>query len=67
MAAWQERVGFKFVLLTGDNIYGADTAAEMKRKFEDPYAALLDEGGEVLRRRSATTTTPTSASTSSTT
>ena len=41
MAAWQERVGFTFVLLTGDNIYGADSAAEMKRKFEDPYAALL--------------------------
>ena len=41
MAAWQERVGFAFVLLTGDNIYGADNAAEMKRKFEDPYAALL--------------------------
>ena len=41
MAAWQERVGFKFVVLTGDNIYGADNAAEMKRKFEDPYAALL--------------------------
>jgi hypothetical protein len=41
MAAWQERVGFEFVLLTGDNIYGSDTAAEMKRKFEDPYAALL--------------------------
>ena len=41
MAAWHERVGFGFVLLTGDNIYGSDTAAEMKRKFEDPYAALL--------------------------
>jgi hypothetical protein len=41
MAAWQERVGFKFVLLTGDNIYGSDTPAEMKRKFEEPYAALL--------------------------
>ncbi len=43
MAAWQERVGFEFVLLTGDNIYGADNAAEMKRKFEDPYKALLDK------------------------
>ena len=43
MAAWQERVGFEFVLLTGDNIYGADTAAEMKRKFEDPYKGLLDK------------------------
>jgi hypothetical protein len=41
MAAWHERVGFTFVLMTGDNIYGADTAAEMKRKFEEPYAALL--------------------------
>ena len=41
MAAWQERVGFGFVLLTGDNIYGSDTPAEMKRKFEDPYAPLL--------------------------
>jgi hypothetical protein len=41
MAAWQERVGFSFVVMTGDNIYGADTAKEMKRKFEDPYAALL--------------------------
>jgi hypothetical protein len=28
MAAWHERVGFTFVLMTGDNIYGADTAAE---------------------------------------
>lgn len=43
MAAWQERVGFEFVLMTGDNIYGADTPAEMKRKFEDPYAPLLSK------------------------
>ena len=43
MAAWHERVGFTFVLMTGDNIYGADTAAEMKRKFEDPYAPLLSK------------------------
>ena len=43
MAAWHERVGFAFVLMTGDNIYGADTPAEMKRKFEDPYAPLLSK------------------------
>jgi hypothetical protein len=43
MAAWRERADFKFVLLTGDNIYGADTAQEMKRKFEDPYAPLLSK------------------------
>jgi Calcineurin-like phosphoesterase len=44
MAAWHERVGFTFVLMTGDNIYGADTPAEMKRKFEDPYGAMLAKG-----------------------
>ena len=43
MAAWHERVGFAFVVMTGDNIYGADTPAEMKRKFEDPYAPLLSK------------------------
>ena len=67
MAAWQERVGFKFVLMTGDNIYGADTAAEMKRKFEDPYAALLAKDVKFYAVARATTTTPTSASTSSST
>ncbi len=41
MAAWHERAKFEFVLMTGDNIYGSDTASEMKRKFEDPYAPLL--------------------------
>jgi hypothetical protein len=44
MAAWHERVPFELVVMTGDNIYGADTAPEMKRKFEDPYAALLARG-----------------------
>jgi hypothetical protein len=31
-------------LMTGDNIYGADTAADMKLKFEDVYKPLLDQG-----------------------
>ncbi len=35
---------FEFVLMTGDNIYGSDTAADMKKKFEDPYAFFHQKG-----------------------
>ena len=42
MAEYQQAFGFDTVLLTGDNIYGADRPADMKKKFEDPYRALLD-------------------------
>jgi hypothetical protein len=35
---------FDLVLMTGDNIYGSDGPADMKRKFETPYRALLDAG-----------------------
>ncbi len=35
---------FDFVLMMGDNIYGGKSAADFKRKFEDPYAALLGGG-----------------------
>jgi 3',5'-cyclic AMP phosphodiesterase CpdA len=44
MLAWHDRVPFELVLMTGDNIYGADTAADMRRKFEEPYAGLLAKG-----------------------
>ena len=37
-------VGFDWVLLVGDNIYGKDGPADMKNKFELPYKALLDSG-----------------------
>jgi 3',5'-cyclic AMP phosphodiesterase CpdA len=30
--------------MVGDNIYGADSAEDMKKKFEQPYKALLDAG-----------------------
>ena len=38
--------GFKFdvVILVGDNLLGAERAADFKRKFEDPYKPLLDDG-----------------------
>jgi 3',5'-cyclic AMP phosphodiesterase CpdA len=44
MAAWREKFPFDFVLMLGDNVYPPHTAAEYKRKFEDPYKPLLDAG-----------------------
>ncbi|MBC7899643.1 MAG: metallophosphoesterase [Saprospiraceae bacterium] len=32
------------VLMTGDNIYGKETADDMKKKFEDAYRPILDAG-----------------------
>ncbi len=44
MAAYREKVGFDFVLMLGDNIYGSHSPADFKRKFEEPYKPLLDAG-----------------------
>jgi Calcineurin-like phosphoesterase len=44
MAEVRRRFPFDLVLMLGDNIYGRDTAADMERKFERPYKALLDAG-----------------------
>jgi hypothetical protein len=45
MAAVHELFDFDFVLMAGDNIYeGPATAADYRRKFEEPYAALLERG-----------------------
>lgn len=44
MADYRTRFPFGLVLMLGDNVYGAETAADMARKFEQPYAALLDAG-----------------------
>src|SRR5450432_3623081 len=35
---------FDFVLMLGDNIYGSQTSADFKRKFELPYGPLLEAG-----------------------
>jgi hypothetical protein len=40
----RQKVKFDFVLMLGDNIYGHHSAADFKRKFEDPYKPLLDAG-----------------------
>ncbi len=44
MAAVHERFPFDFVIMLGDNMYGGESASDFKRKFEVPYATLLDAG-----------------------
>jgi hypothetical protein len=44
MATTHQRFPFELVLLTGDNIYGAERPQDMARKFEVPYKPLLDAG-----------------------
>ena len=44
MEAMHALFPFDLVLMVGDNIYGADGAADMKRKFDAPYKGLLDAG-----------------------
>ena len=35
---------FTFVIMVGDNMYGADTPGDYVRKFEDPYKPLIAKG-----------------------
>jgi hypothetical protein len=44
MADVHERFPFELVVLVGDNIYGSDRPQDFKRKFETPYAPLLEHG-----------------------
>ena len=44
MEEYRQAFPFDWVLLTGDNIYGKDTPADMKNKFELPYKSMLDAG-----------------------
>jgi hypothetical protein len=44
MAAYHDKFPFDFVVMLGDNLYGGETPADFKRKFEDPYKPLLDGG-----------------------
>ncbi len=46
MAAIHDAFPFDFVIMLGDNIYGADGPADMRTKFEAPYQPLLDAGVE---------------------
>jgi hypothetical protein len=42
MARVHDKFPFEFVVMLGDNIYGGQSSSDFKRKFEDPYRALLD-------------------------
>src|SRR6188472_3428715 len=44
MVAWRAKFPFKFALMMGDNLYGAESAHDYQKKFSDPYKALLDGG-----------------------
>ena len=44
MEEYRQAFSFDWVLLLGDNIYGKDTPADMKNKFELPYKTMLDAG-----------------------
>jgi hypothetical protein len=46
MELYRETVGFGFVLMLGDNIYGGHEPRDFRRKFELPYEALLASGVE---------------------
>lgn len=41
---YREKVGFNFVIMLGDNIYGSHSAGDFAKKFEQPYKPLLDAG-----------------------
>src|SRR5262245_11856684 len=44
MAVWRAKYPFEFVLMMGDNLYGAESARDYERKFSGPYKALVDGG-----------------------
>src|SRR5947209_262241 len=44
MEAYRQKVGFDFVIMLGDNIYGSHKPQDFARKFEQPFKPLLDAG-----------------------
>jgi hypothetical protein len=44
MAKFREQFPFDFVVMLGDNMYGGESPADFRKKFEDPYKPLLDAG-----------------------
>ena len=44
MDSYRKAVGFDFVVMLGDNIYGGHSARDFEQKFELPYKPLLDAG-----------------------
>lgn len=44
LANFHDAFPFDFVIMLGDNMYGGESPADFKKKFEDPYKPLLDAG-----------------------
>lgn len=44
LAEFRKQFHFDIVVMMGDNIYGGQTPADFRKKFEEPYKALLDGG-----------------------
>jgi predicted phosphodiesterase len=44
LEAYRQKVGFDFVIMLGDNIYGSHDPGDFAKKFEQPFKPLLDAG-----------------------
>lgn len=44
METYRKVVGYDFVVMMGDNIYGGHKPQDFQRKFEQPYKPMLDAG-----------------------
>jgi hypothetical protein len=44
LLAYRKVFSFDLVLMLGDNMYGSETPADYRKKFEQPYGPLLDAG-----------------------
>ncbi len=44
LAAWHKQFPFNFVIMMGDNLYGDERPRDYQKKFETPYAPLLQSG-----------------------
>lgn len=44
MIEYRKIFPYEFVIMVGDNMYGGEKAADFKKKFEDVYRPLLDQG-----------------------
>jgi hypothetical protein len=44
LAESRQKFPFDFVIMLGDNLYGLERPVDYERKFERPYAALLEQG-----------------------
>jgi hypothetical protein len=43
MKQYRDAFPFEFVLMMGDNLYGSETPADYRKKFQDVYQRLLDD------------------------